>query len=410
MAKLPWHISGKLHVSGRSRFIGDEAPLQGMLYAKFLFSPIAHARIKMLDFSVAKAVPGVHAVIGAQDIPGENMIGHVIKDEPLFPETEIMYYFQPLAMVLAEDESIAEAAVSKIKLEYEKLKPVLEIEEADKQKAWYIPERKIECGDVHKALQHSEHVLTGSSFSGGQEHFYMESQRVRAIPEDHDLIHLLCATQSTMEVQEVTAHVLGIPAHRIAVEVPRLGGAFGGKERSATIWGAMAALGAYLTQRPVQVLLSRHEDMRATGKRHPFLSNWKVGFDKNGRINAWDVELLCNGGAYADLSVAILERAMFHADNIYYIPDVRIRGRACITNLPPNTAFRGFGGPQGIYVIESVIEKIAAFLKKDPLEIRKLNAYKNGDLAPYGQKIQEATAIKMLSLVANNANYTKMRA
>ncbi|MDD4686487.1 MAG: molybdopterin-dependent oxidoreductase [Candidatus Cloacimonadaceae bacterium] len=410
MAKLPWHISGKLHVSGRSRFIGDEAPLQGMLYAKFLFSPIAHARIKMLDFSVAKALPGVHAVIGAQDIPGENMIGHVIKDEPLFPETEIMYYFQPLAMVLAEDESIAEAAVSKIKLEYEKLKPVLEIEEADKQKAWYIPERKIECGDVHKALQHSEHVLTGSSFSGGQEHFYMESQRVRAIPEDHDLIHLLCATQSTMEVQEVTAHVLGIPAHRIAVEVPRLGGAFGGKERSATIWGAMAALGAYLTQRPVQVLLSRHEDMRATGKRHPFLSNWKVGFDKNGRINAWDVELLCNGGAYADLSVAILERAMFHADNIYYIPDVRIRGRACITNLPPNTAFRGFGGPQGIYVIESVIEKIAAFLKKDPLEIRMLNAYKNGDLAPYGQKIQEATANKMLSLVANNANYTKMRA
>lgn len=409
MAKLPWHINGKLHVSGRSRFIGDEAALQGMLHAKFFFSSIAHARLISLDISAAQAFPGVHSVITAKDITGENMIGHVIKDEPLFPQSEIMYLYQPLAMVLAEDESIAEAAAGLIKAEYEELPAILEIEEAEATKQWYIPERKIESGDVRGTLARSTHTLQGSSYSGGQEHFYMESQRVRAIPTDHELIHLLCATQSTMEVQEVASAVLGIPAHRIAVEVPRLGGAFGGKERAATIWASMAALGAYLSGRPVQILLSRDEDMHATGKRHPFKSNWQVGFDADGKIEAWDIELMCNGGAYADLSIAILERAMFHAENIYHIPNTRIRGRACRTNLPPNTAFRGFGGPQGIFVIESVIEEIAAYLGKDPLEIRKLNAYHDGDKAPYGQTITEASARNMLKLVAENAGYTEMR-
>ncbi|MCK9556914.1 MAG: molybdopterin cofactor-binding domain-containing protein [Candidatus Cloacimonadaceae bacterium] len=409
MTRLPWHINGKLHVSGRSRFIGDEAALQGMLHAKFFFSPIAHARLISLDTSAAKAFPGVHAVLSAKDIPGANMIGHVIKDEPLFPDNEIMYLYQPLAMVLAEDESIAEAAASLIIAGYEELEPILDIETAEARKEWYIPERTIESGDVHTALSQSEYCLSGCSYSGGQEHFYMESQRVRAVPTDHELIHLFCATQSTMEVQEVVSVVLGIPAHRIVVEVPRLGGAFGGKERGATIWATMAALGAYLTGKPVQVLLTRDEDMHATGKRHPFKSNWQVGFDASGRIQAWDVELMCNGGAYADLSIAILERAMFHAENIYHIPNTRIRGRACRTNLPPNTAFRGFGGPQGIFVIETVIEEIAAKLGKDPLEIRKLNAYRNNDKTAYGQTINEASAGNILDMLADRSMYREIR-
>lgn len=409
MAKIPWHINGPLHVSGRSRFIGDEAPLSGMLYAKFFFSPVAHAKIKKLDISAAKAFPGVYAVYGAEDVPGQNMIGHVIKDEPLFPTDEIMFYHQPLAMVLAEDESIAEAAARLITLQAEELPPVFSIEEADRLKQWYIPERKIERGDVADALNRSRYTIHGQSYTGGQEHFYMESQRTRAIPTDHDLIHLLCATQSTMEVQEIAAKVLGIAAHRIVVEVPRLGGAFGGKERSATIWGVMAALGAFLSGRPVQIVLTRDEDMRGTGKRHPFLSTWKIGFDEDGRIKAWDIELMCNGGAYTDLSIAILERAMLHADNCYHIPSVRIRGRACRTNLPPNTAFRGFGGPQGIFTIESAIEQIAKKLNKDPLEIRKINSYQNGDLTPYGQQISEASALDMLEQVAEAASYQELR-
>lgn len=408
MAKLPWHINGSLHVSGRSRFIADEAPLSGMLYAKFFFSPVAHAKIIKLHLSAAKAFPGVYAVYGAEDIPGRNMIGHVFKDEPLFPEDEIMFYHQALAMILAEDESIAEAAASLVTLETEELPPILTIEEADRLQHWYIPERKIERGDVADALNKARYTIHGQSYTGGQEHFYMESQRTRAIPTDHDLIHLLCATQSTMEVQEVASAVLGIPAHRIAVEVPRLGGAFGGKERSATIWGVMAALGAFLSGRPVQIVLTRDEDMRTTGKRHPFLSNWKIGFDEEGKISAWDIELMCNGGAYTDLSIAILERAMFHVDNCYHIPAVRIRGRACRTNLPPNTAFRGFGGPQGIFTIESALEQIANKLHKDPLDIRKLNCYQNGDLTPYGQKISEASALEMLDQVAEAAKYQEL--
>ena len=408
MAKLPWHINGPLHVSGRSRFVGDEAPLSGMLYAKFFFSPVAHAKIIKLDLSAAQAFPGVYAVYGAQDVPGQNMIGHVMKDEPLFPIDEIMFHGQPLAMILAEDESIAEAAARLLILEYEELPPVFSIEEAERLQQWYIPERKIARGDVDEALNKARYTIHGQSSTGGQEHFYMESQRTRAIPCDHDLIHLLCATQSTMEVQEITAKVLGIAAHRVVVEVPRLGGAFGGKERSATIWAVMAALGAFLSGRPVQVLLTRDEDMRVTGKRHPFLSKWKIGFDEDGKIAAWDIELMCNGGAYVDLSIAILERAMFHAENCYHIPAVRIKGRACRTNLPPNTAFRGFGGPQGIFTIESALGQIARKLNKDPLEIRKLNCYRDGDITPYGQKISEASALDMLELVAQAADYQKL--
>ncbi|HOH97857.1 MAG TPA: molybdopterin-dependent oxidoreductase [Candidatus Cloacimonadota bacterium] len=409
MAKLPWHVSGKLHVSGRSRFVADEAPLQGMLYAKFLFSPIAHARLISLSLDKAKAFPGVHSVITAGDIPGENMIGHVIKDEPLFPEDIIMYRHQPLAMVLAEDESIAEAAVKLIDLEYEELEPLLEILEADEASEWYVPERQIERGDPSDGFKDSKYIMLGRNTISGQEHFYMETQRVRAIPLETEQIHLLCATQSTMEVQEVAAHVLGIPAHRIVVEVPRLGGAFGGKERAATIWACMAALGAYITQRPVQIVLTRDEDMRATGKRHAFSSLWQVGYDEKGKIQAWDIQLLSNGGAYADLSVAILERAMFHADNTYYIPHVRIIGRACRTNLPPNTAFRGFGGPQGIFMIESAMDRIASHLNLDPLEIRKINAYKPGDKAPYGQEIKESNMADLLDRLAMNSDYDQMK-
>ena len=409
MKRLPWHINGKLHVRGKSRFIGDEAAPAGMLYAKFCFAPVAHARLIGLDLSAAENTPGVHAVISAKDIPGENMIGHVVHDEPLFPTETIMYHHQPLAMVLAEDESIAELAAGRIQVKYEELPPILDIAEADQKQEWYIPERKIERGDVDKAISESKFTLKGSSYTGGQEHFYMESQRVRAFPYDHEQIHLLCATQSTMEVQEIASKVLGIEAHRIVVEVPRLGGAFGGKERAATIWGCMAALAAHLTKRPVQIILTRDEDMRATGKRHPFLSHWQIAYDQSGRIQGWDIELMCNGGAYTDLSIAILERAMFHAENIYHIPNVRIRGRACRTNLPPNTAFRGFGGPQGIFTIESAIQRIAETLGIDPLEIRKRNSYRGGDITPYGQTITEASADKVLEKVAQNAGYEALK-
>jgi xanthine dehydrogenase large subunit len=404
------HLSGALHLTGKSRFIADEAPLSGMLHAKFLFSPVAHAEIIRLDTSAAAAYPGVFKVLSAADIPDTNQIGHVIKDEPLFPDKTIMYAWQPLAMVLAEEELVAEAAVKLIRLEYKELTPIFDPLEADAKQEWYVPERKIEQGDVNLALSQAKHVLKGLTRNSGQEHFYMETQRARAIPFEGSRIMLHCATQSTMEVQEVVSHLLAIPAHDVIVEVPRLGGAFGGKERAATIWACFAALGAFVTKRPVQVLLNRDEDMHATGKRHPFASMWEVGFDDEGKITAYDIQLLANGGAYADLSVAILERAMFHAENAYHIPNIRIRGRACRTNLPPNTAYRGFGAPQGIFVIESIIEDIARKLKLDPLELRKLNAYNNGDIAPYGQEIKECQINDIYAKLASNAGYAALQA
>ncbi len=409
MSKRSYHISGKLHLTGSSRFIADEAPLPGMLHAKFFYAPVAHAKILKLDTAEAASIPGVERVVTAADIPGANQIGHVIQDEPLFPEDRIMYLGQPLAMVLAADETLAEDAAKLIRLEYEELPPLLEIDAADAKSEWYIPERRIECGDVHKALSAAVYTLEGITETAGQEHFYLESQRCRAIPGEGRTLTLFTATQSTMEVQTVLAHVLGLPAHHIIVEVPRLGGAFGGKERAATLWACLAGLGAYLSKKPVQVLLTREEDMRGTGKRHPFKSRWKAGFDAEGRISALDVELLANGGAYADLSVAILERALFHADNAYHIPNARIRGRACRTNLPPNTAFRGFGAPQGIFVIEAIMERVARKLGLDPLELRQANVYRSGDLTPYGQPVRDSNLRELLDKLRWNSDYEKLK-
>ncbi len=409
MNKLPWHINGKLHVAGASKFIGEDTKPAGLLYARFLFSSVAHAKIKKLDVSHAKSLPNIVAVLSWLDIPGVNQIGHVIKDEPLFPEKEIMYVGQPLAMVLSPYPRVAEKAVKLIELEYEELHPILDIDEADKKKEWYVPERRIENGDVEKAMKAAKHTFSGAIESAGQEHFYMETQRCWAVPGEGDMLTLYAATQSSMEVQEVVSHLLGIPAHNIIVDVRRLGGAFGGKERAGTIWACLAALGAYVTQRPVEVKLERTEDMLSTGKRHPFKSYYKAGFDATGKITAFDVELLSNGGAYADLSVAILERAMFHAENTYNIPNIRIRGRSCRTNLPPNTAYRGFGAPQGIFVIENIIEKIALKLKTDALEIRIRNLYKNGDVAPYGQPIIEANIAKLFDKLKKVSGYDKLQ-
>ncbi|MDZ4121278.1 MAG: molybdopterin cofactor-binding domain-containing protein [Candidatus Cloacimonadaceae bacterium] len=409
MKKAPPHISGALHTRGASRFIGDEPALPRMLHARLLLSPVAHAMLNGMDFTRARALPGVFAVLGAEDIPGENMIGHVIKDEPLFPEQTIMYIGQPLAMVLSYDKNLAEEAVKLIDISYEELPPILDVDTADQKAEWYVPERKIECGEVDKALAKSTFVLKGAIESAGQEHFYMETQRCRAVPGEGDQITLYSATQSTMEVQEVVSHVLGIAAHNVIVDVLRLGGAFGGKERNGTIYACLAALGAYICKRPVEILLTRDEDMLITGKRHPFKTYYQIGFEPDGKINALEIQLLANGGAFADLSIAILERAMFHADNAYYIPNARIRGRACRTNLPPNTAYRGFGAPQGIYVIESLIEQMAETLKIDMIEIRKRNTYSPGQPTPYGQVMHEAFGLELWDRLQEISDYDNLQ-
>ena len=409
MGKQPWHISGRLHVTGNSRFIGEGKLPDGLLHVAILFSPVAHARISKLDISSALAMRDVTAVITARDIPGKNSLGHGPDEEPLLAENEVVYVGQPVAIVLSPYPRVAKKGVESIVLKYKKLEPLLDIRQADEAKSWYVPERVFECGDPERGLKEAHFILEGEVESSAQEHFYFETQRCLAIPGEGEEMTLYSATQSTMEVQEAAAGILGTAVHNVVVDVSRLGGAFGGKESRGTIIACLAALGARVTGKPVELKLSRKEDFLYTGKRHPFLGRYRVGFNETGEIDAYDVELLSNGGAFTDLSLAILHRAMFHAENTYYIPNVRIRGRACRTNLPPNTAFRGFGAPQGIFVMESVIERIAHTLKRDPLEIRKINSYRAGQETPYGQVLQESDMNDLFDRLQEFSNYREMK-
>jgi xanthine dehydrogenase large subunit len=404
------HISGHLHVTGTSKFIGDECRPTGMQSIKLVFSPFAHAEIKSIDIEDALEMEGVSAILTWKDIPGENQINHVYHDEPLLPEKEVTFVGQPVVVIVAQNEKIAEYAANKIKVEYKELKPILTVEDALAKNRLYIPERKIERGDIVNAFASSPHILTGIVNTSTQEQFYMESQRCWAVPSEDGEITLYSATQATLEVQETAAHVLGKRNKDITVDVKRLGGAFGGKERAATIWACIAALAANHTQLPVELKLSRLEDMTSTGKRNPFKMQYKVGFDKDGKILAYEITMDVNGGAYTDLTVAIMERGMLHADNTYYLPNVKIIGHACRTNLPPNTAFRGFGAPQGIFAIETVMNRIARHLKKDPLEVRKINFYKEGETTPYKQTIHEACSLELLNKLEVNSNYSKLKA
>ncbi len=383
-------LNGKRHILGATRFITDEEKSEKMLYVSIYHSPYAHASIKNIDISEALKVKGIAHIITAKDIPGENQIGHLMADEVLLADEKVMYIGQPILLVLSASLRDAELAIKKLKIEFEVLKPILEIDEAKLIESYYIKKREIKRGNFTEAYQNAPHQIKGRVVSGAQEHFYMETQRCRAHIGENGEVTLYSATQSTSEIQEITARVLGLSSKDITVDVRRLGGAFGGKERNATLFACLAALSAHISQRPVELSLPRHRDIECTGKRHPFQSDYEIAFDDQGKILAYKVDLFSNGGASIDLSIAILERAMLHAENAYYIPNIQINGLACRTNLPPNTAFRGFGGPQGIFVIENAIHRIARYLKKNPDDIRMINMYQEEEFTPYAQKVYDA--------------------
>lgn len=383
-------LNGKRHILGATRFITDDEKSEKMLYVSIYHSPYAHAKINKIDITEALKVKGIAHIITAKDIPGENQIGHLMADEVLLADEKVMYVGQPILLVLSASPRDAELAIKKIKIDFEILKPILEIDEAKEIDSYYIKKREIKRGNFSKAFTEAPHKITGRVESGAQEHFYMETQRCRAKIGENNEVILYSATQSTSEIQEITARVLGMSSKDITIDVRRLGGAFGGKERNATLFACLAALSAHISQKPVELSLPRHRDIECTGKRHPFQSDYQIAFDDQGKILAYKVDLFSNGGASIDLSIAILERAMLHAENAYYIPNVQINGLACRTNLPPNTAFRGFGGPQGIFVIENAIHRIARYLKKNPDEIRMLNMYQEEQLTPYAQKVYDA--------------------
>jgi xanthine dehydrogenase large subunit len=398
-----------LHVTGRARFIRDESRPAGLCFAVVLPSPHAHARILSLDVTSAQQIPGVAAILTAADIPGEKYVNAKSQDEPILPENEVTYVGQPVAVVVAETEKAAEAGRDAIRAEYEALPAILTITDALQARSFLGPEFKVARGNAVKALTCAEHVLEGTVQSGAQEHVYFETQCARAIPGEDQEMTLYSATQAPSEVQEVVAHMLGLRRKDITVDVKRIGGGFGGKESLATLWACLAALSSYRTRRPVELKLPRIDDMAWTGKRHPFESHYRVGFDPKGIIQAYQVEMNANGGAYIDLTFPILHRAIVHAENAYYIPDIHIVARPCRTNLPPNTAFRGFGAPQGIFIIESVIERIAHHLGLDPLEVRKRNAYREGQKTPYGQTLHEVKAEAHLKQLEKVTHYASLR-
>ncbi len=384
------HDSAIKHVTGESVYVNDINIGDQMLYGHLVYSKYAHANIKSINTKKALELDGVKAIVSYKDIPGANQMGPVFHDEICLAEKEVSFIGQVILLIAAESKEIARKAEKLIEINYEQLEAIVDLETAIQKNNLLHPPRKIECGNIDSAFKDSMQIIDGSLKTGGQEHWYLETQSCLAIPGEGKEIKIFSSTQHPSETQAIVAEVLGIQKNEVEVEVRRMGGAFGGKETQANHYAAWSSLLANATGRPVKIHLTRDEDQIITGKRHRTISNYRVGFDKDGKINALDIDLNLDAGSSSDLTMAILERAMFHVDNAYYIPNLRIIGSTWKTNLPSNTAMRGFGGPQGMAVIENIIDRIARFLRKDALEIRKLNFYKqeSENLTHYSQKVE----------------------
>lgn len=380
-------IDAVYHVRGESEFVDDMPPPAEMLYAAVFTSPLADGKILALNTQTALAVEGTIAVFTAAEIPGCNQWGTIIADQPLLAINEVQYVGQPIAVVVAKTQQIAQKAAKHITIEIAELPPVLEPREAFAQGQIIGTPRTFVLGNVDSSWEKCDLVVEGTCEIGGQEHLYLETQRSRAIPLEGKAMRVYSSTQNPHGTQKTIAQILGVPCHAVEVDVKRLGGAFGGKEEQATPWACMAALAAWHLQKPVELVLSRLDDLKMTGKRHPYSSDFKIGVTKEGKILAYEVKHYQNAGAYADLSPAILERTLCHSTNAYFIPNVRIFGASCRTNLPPSTAMRGFGGPQGMFVIESAIAKVAETLAITREEIQAKNLLQQGDTLPYGQEL-----------------------
>jgi len=369
------HESALLHVAGQARY-ADDIPLPaGSLHAVLGQSTVAHGRIRKLDLSAVLAAPGVVAVLTAADIPGENNYGAVLKDDPIFAFDEVQCVGQPLFAVLASTYEAARRAAQLAEVDYEVLPAILEIRQALAEESYVLPTVRMERGDPDAALKQSAHRLAGSFSLGGQEHFYLEGNVAVAFPQDDGSLLIHSSTQNPTEVQHVVAHALGVHAHELTIQCRRMGGGFGGKESQPALFAAVAAIAARKLGRAVKLRLDRDADMTMTGKRHDFEVDYQVGFDGEGRIQALDIMLASRCGYSADLSAPVNDRAMFHVDNCYYLENVRIVSHRCKTHTVSNTAFRGFGGPQGMLAIEAVIDAVARELKLDPLEVRRRNFY-----------------------------------
>ncbi|MBT9504452.1 MAG: xanthine dehydrogenase molybdopterin binding subunit [Burkholderiaceae bacterium] len=408
------HESAHLHVSGEATYTDDIAELQGTLHAALGLSPIAHGRLLGIDIEGLRALPGVVAVLTAQDIPGSNHCGPLIADETILAEGEVHYLGQPVFAVISQDRELARRAAASAKdfLKLEPLPALLTAAEAHAAKSYVVPPMHLQRGDAQAALATAPHRLQGSFTVGGQEQFYLEGQISYALPLEDAGIKVFCSTQHPSEMQHLVAHALGLHSNQVQVECRRMGGGFGGKESQSAVFACVAAVAARQLRRPVKLRLDRDDDFLITGRRHGFDYAYEVGFDDQGRLLAAEVEMVSNAGWSADLSAPVMTRALCHFDNAYWLPDVSVRGFCARTNTQSNTAFRGFGGPQGALAVEMLLDSIARKLGLDPLAVRRANFYApeaGRSTTPYGQVVQDNVLQPLVDQLVASSDYSARR-
>jgi xanthine dehydrogenase large subunit len=406
------HDSAHLHVSGRAQYADDIALPDNALHAAFGLSRIAHGRIRSIDLTAALAMLGVSAAVTAADVPGENNYGSVLHDDPIFADALVQYAGQPIFAVVASSYRLARRAAAAARVEYEPLPAILDIRTALAAQSYVLPTERLQRGQPLEMLARAPHRLRGSVEIGGQDHFYLEGQIAIALPQEDGAMLVHSSTQHPTEVQQIVARALGRRSHTVTVQCRRMGGGFGGKETQPALIAAAAAVLACKTGRPVKLRLDRDVDMLATGKRHDFVADYEVGFERDGRIIALDVMLASRCGYSADLSGPVNDRAVMHLDNAYYLEHVRIVSHRCKTHTVSNTAFRGFGGPQGMLVIEQVLDDIARTLGVDPLVVRRANFYGTDtrNVTPYGQTVEDNVLDTIVDRLAESSRYAARRA
>jgi xanthine dehydrogenase large subunit len=402
------NIDSHTHLRGESIYVDDIPMLQGTLFAAVFDSPVAHGKITTIHLEEALAAPGVVRIFTAADIPGENQIGGIIHDEELLASSHVHFCGMPIALVVAESDEKARDAAARIRVDIEPLEVITDPRVAMEKGELIIPPRTFRLGDVDNAWERCEHIFEGRAETNGQEHLYIETQGAYSIPLENGAIRIYSSTQGPTAVQRTAGNVLGMAMHEIEVDTTRLGGGFGGKEDQATAWAIFCALATYHLKKPVKYVLHRMDDMRMTGKRNPYSSDYRIGLNRELKILAYEVTFFQNAGAAADLSPAVMERTLFHCTNSYFVPHVRATAYCCRTNLPPNTAFRGFGGPQGMFVIESAIDHAASQLGVNASEIQQRNLIRDGEEFPFGQ-IAESEANPCWEQLLQENNIPQLR-
>jgi xanthine dehydrogenase large subunit len=417
------HESARAQVAGTATYIDDIPELRGTLYAAPVCSRVAHGTLRGIDTAAAMAIPGVRAVIDARHIPGDKMLAAFAHDEPVFATDTVQFVGQVVALVVADDVMTARRAARLVKLDIAPLDPVLSVHEAHALESYVLPPVQVKRGDAAAALQRAPHQIEGRFEVGGQEHFYLEGQIAYAMPLEQNQWRIHTSTQHPGEVQHWVGHALGVANHAVTVECRRMGGGFGGKETQAGHLAVWAAIAANALRCPIKLRLDRDDDFLITGKRHPFAYHYRAGFDDTGRLSGLELEMLVNCGFSADLSGPVADRAIFHTDNAYFLEDVAIHSFRCKTNTQSHTAFRGFGGPQGVIVIERILGDIARELNMDPLDVRLRNLYsdeviaeksaasseRRRDTTHYQMKIEDNILDPLITTLATTSRYRERR-